>query len=83
MSNFTRLIGKKVYVKLYQTDGEDNICQNLYSADSMLFLCRKIKSDQNVLILCLCISLFLAYLILLTGVDNAQDEVTVKMKHKR
>ncbi|XP_062591915.1 uncharacterized protein LOC134253406 [Saccostrea cucullata] len=35
---------------------------------------KQIKSDQNVLIICLCVSLFLAYLILLAGVDNAQNE---------
>ncbi|XP_061177713.1 uncharacterized protein LOC133186491 [Saccostrea echinata] len=37
-------------------------------------LWKQIKSDQNVLIICLCVSLFLAYLILLAGVDNAQNE---------
>lgn len=40
-----------------------------------LFSSRKIKSDQNVLIICLCVSLFLGYLVFLTGVDNAQNEV--------
>lgn len=40
-----------------------------------LFSSRKIKSDQNVLIICLCVSLFLGYLVFLTGVDNAENEV--------
>lgn len=40
-----------------------------------LFFSRKIKSDQNVLIICLCVSLFLGYLVFLTGVDNAENEV--------
>ncbi|XP_055996543.1 uncharacterized protein LOC125683740 isoform X1 [Ostrea edulis] len=35
---------------------------------------KSIKSDQNVLIICLCVSLFLAYLLLLAGVDNSQNE---------
>lgn len=39
-----------------------------------IYLWKKIKSDQNVLIICLCVSLFLGYLVFLTGVDNAQDE---------
>ncbi|XP_061177715.1 uncharacterized protein LOC133186493 [Saccostrea echinata] len=37
---------------------------------------KHIKSEKNVLIVCLCLSLFLAYLILLVGVDKAQDKAT-------
>ncbi|XP_034333581.2 uncharacterized protein [Magallana gigas] len=39
-----------------------------------IYLWKKIKSDQNVLIICLCVSLFLGYLVFLTGVDNAENE---------
>uniref|UniRef100_K1RKF3 Latrophilin-3 n=1 Tax=Magallana gigas TaxID=29159 RepID=K1RKF3_MAGGI len=39
-----------------------------------IYLWKKIKSDQNVLIICLCVSLFLGYLVFLTGVDNADNE---------
>lgn len=46
MSNFARLIGKKVYVKLYQTGSEDNICQNLYSADSMLLSAGRLRATR-------------------------------------
>ncbi|XP_062591908.1 uncharacterized protein LOC134253398 [Saccostrea cucullata] len=37
---------------------------------------KHIKGDKNVLIVILCVSLFLVYLTLLAGIDNAQNEAT-------